>query len=251
MSNVELCHCFTNPIQFFIMRFLVTAGSTREMIDQVRAWGNIFTGNTGYAIARELSKSGTVDLLTSNTNHLQEIGNNAGSIHAKGFTTHPELKTLLANCIKTQQYHAMFMTAAVADYHPAGAFSVLSQKANADGTETWTVRNAQASKIKSTHERLAVLGEPTEKLIDLFRKAWDYQGLLVKFKLEVGISEEELKKIAEASRAASAADYIVANTLDMVEGKNAGAWLLGPNITEWIERGQLPERLAKLVREQS
>ncbi len=27
-------------------RFLVTAGNTREMIDRVRDWGNIFTGNT-------------------------------------------------------------------------------------------------------------------------------------------------------------------------------------------------------------
>ena len=29
------------------LHFLVTAGSTREKIDQVRDWGNIFTGKTG------------------------------------------------------------------------------------------------------------------------------------------------------------------------------------------------------------
>ena len=28
-------------------RFLVTAGNTRERIDRVRDWGNVFTGNTG------------------------------------------------------------------------------------------------------------------------------------------------------------------------------------------------------------
>jgi phosphopantothenoylcysteine synthetase/decarboxylase len=229
------------------MRFLVTAGSTREMIDQVRAWGNIFTGNTGYAIARELSKSGTVDLLTSNANHLFELKATGSSVHAKGFTRHAELKALLADCMGSSQYDAVFMTAAVADYHPTGAFSVLSQKANADGTETWTVRSAQASKIKSTHEHLAILGEPTEKLIDLFRGVWNYHGLLVKFKLEVGISEEELKKIAELSRVASGADYIVANTLEMVEGKGAGAWLLGKDTSQRIDRADLAKRLAELI----
>jgi phosphopantothenate---cysteine ligase (CTP) len=229
------------------MRFLITAGSTREMIDQVRAWGNIFTGNTGYAIARELSKLGTVDLLTSNATHVKEIQGNAGGMSATAFVSHGELKSLLADRMKNQQYDAVFMTAAIADYRSAGAFSVLSRKNNSDGTETWTVRSAQAEKIKSTHERLAILGEPTEKLVDLFRREWNYRGLLVKFKLEVGIGEEELIKIAEASRVASGADYIVANTLEMVEGKNAGAWLLGPQSEEWIERGNLPQRLTELA----
>ena len=39
---------------------------------------------------------------------------------------------------------------------------------------------------------------------------------LVKFKLEVGLSREELIRVAEASRKSSGADYLVANTLDMV-----------------------------------
>src|SRR5436190_14632165 len=55
------------------MRFLVTAGNTRENIDRVRDWGNIFTGNTGYAIAGALAKLGDVDLLTSNRAHLAAL----------------------------------------------------------------------------------------------------------------------------------------------------------------------------------
>ena len=53
-------------------RFLVTAGNTRERIDEVRDWGNIFTGNTGFRIARALSEVGDVDLLTSNRGHIAE-----------------------------------------------------------------------------------------------------------------------------------------------------------------------------------
>lgn len=230
------------------MRFLVTAGNTREMIDRVRDWGNIFTGNTGYAIARELAKIGQVDLLTSNTSHLREIRSaKSAAIYVEAFNTHLQLKDLLQHRMQANAYDAVFMTAAVADYRPVGAFTVLSREANTDGTQTWTVRGADAEKIRSTHPQLAILGEPTEKLVDLFRTAWGYRGLLVKFKLEVGVSEEELKEVAEKSRAASGADFIVANTLEMVEGKNAGAWLLGEKISERIGRGELPERLARLV----
>ena len=38
-----------------MQRYLVTAGNTREMIDRVRDWGNVFTGNTGYGIARAIA----------------------------------------------------------------------------------------------------------------------------------------------------------------------------------------------------
>ena len=59
---------------------------------------------------------------------------------------------------------------------------------------------------------VATIGLP--KLIDRFRRPWGFSGILVKFKLEVGISEQDLLKIAEESRQASAADLMVANTLD-------------------------------------
>jgi len=92
-----------------------------------------------------------------------------------------------------------------------------------------------------------VLGEQTEKLVDLFRTAWKHRGLLVKFKLEVGLSRDELIRVAEASRKASGADYLVANTLDMVEGPAAGAYLLSDAGAEWLARDELPQRMLALV----
>ena len=38
------------------MRVLITAGNTRERIDDVRDWGNIFSGNTGFGIAKALAQ---------------------------------------------------------------------------------------------------------------------------------------------------------------------------------------------------
>jgi len=101
--------------------------------------------------------------------------------------------------------------------------------------------------VKSTHEAIAVLGERTEKIVDLFRSEWNHLGLLVKFKLEVGIEKDDLIRVGQASRVASGADYLVANTLEMVEGAGAGAFLLSEAGDEWVPRDELPARLVRLV----
>ena len=235
------------------MRFLVTAGSTREMIDRVRAWGNIFTGNTGYSIARALAAVGDVDLLTSNREHLAEIERAPASgfrILGSSFASHEQLKHSLQSALKTQKYDAIFMSAAIADYRPAGSFQVVRRETLDNGEERWIVRNVQADKVKSSYEQIAILGERTQKLVDLLRTEWGYSGFLVKFKLEVGITPQQLIQIGQASRKASGANYLVANTLDMVEGERAGAYLLGENGEEWVPRGTLAGRLAKLVQDE-
>ena len=140
------------------------------------------------------------------------------------------------------------MTAAVSDYRPAGVYRVTKRETveseKGGSQETWTVENVQADKVKSSHGTIAVLGEATEKLVDLFRGGWGYKGLLVKFKLEVGISEEELVKVAETqSRVASGADFIVANTLAMVGGEQAGAYVIGKGSCERVARAELAGKL--------
>jgi phosphopantothenoylcysteine synthetase/decarboxylase len=229
-------------------RFLVTAGNTREKIDRVRDWGNVFTGNTGLRIAHALGEIGEVDLITSNRTHLAELAEDP-RITASTFTTHAELRGALAALLARQSYDGIFMTAAVADYRPVRAYEVVEREPQSDGTERWVVRDAQAGKVKSSHKAIAILGERTEKIIDLFRTEWRHRGLLVKFKLEVGIAKDELIRIGQASRAASGADYLVANTLDMVDGDHAGAFLLSDAGEEWVPRAELPARLLRLVRD--
>jgi len=234
------------------MRFLVTAGNTRELIDRVRAWSNIFSGNTGYAIATSLAELGEVELLTSNAAHVKEAGSLQlkHQISATQFTSHDELRGLLATRVMQKKYDAIFMTAAVADYKPLASYSVIERTEMGGGTEHWIVQNVSAGKVKSAYREIAFLGTQTEKLIDLFRRVWKYEGLLVKFKLEVGLTDDELLEVARKSRAASDANYIVANTLEMVQGEEPGAYLVSPTFHEWIARSDLPARLAKLVREQ-
>src|SRR4051812_26797721 len=77
------------------MRVLITAGNTRERIDDVRDWGNIFTGNTGYGIAKAIAQVAEVDLLTSNSAHLSELAAAPSTPHritGSSFKTHEELR---------------------------------------------------------------------------------------------------------------------------------------------------------------
>jgi phosphopantothenoylcysteine synthetase/decarboxylase len=232
-------------------RFLVTAGNTREPIDRVRDWGNIFTGNTGYNIARALADAlGPVDLFTSNAQHADEAGKLSlkHPITVKTYKSHADLLSLLDHAVPAGDYAGIFMAAAVSDYTPVAGYEILSRTPGKEpGTWVWTVRPAQAGKIKSHFDELALLGSRTEKIVDLFRTRWAFKGLLVKFKLEVGVSAEELITIGQKSRIASGADYLVANELNMVQGPNPGAYLLGDQLAEWVPRENLAQRLVRLV----
>lgn len=225
-------------------RFLVTAGNTREMIDRVRDWGNIFTGNTGFSIAEALHRLGAVDLFSSNPTHLEAA--RAAGMGAVAFRSHADLMRLLEQQLAANAYDAIFMTAAVADYAPQRTYAVTQRERLADGTERWIVRDVQAGKVKSDHDAIAILGERTAKIVDRFRTDWGHRGLLVKFKLEVGLTHAQLLEVAEKSRRASGADYLVANTLEMVSGPEAGAYLLSDAGHEWVPRANLAQRCAGL-----
>ena len=106
---------------------------------------------------------------------------------------------------------------------------------------TPTLIDASAGKVKSNHDELWLRLLPTPKLVDRIRTDWRFRGLLVKFKLEVGVDDARLLDIAEQSRQRSSADLMVANTL---EGANAWAYL-GPlqGGYQRVSRQDLADRL--------
>ena len=238
--------------------FLVTAGSTHEKIDDVRQWSNIFTGKTGLDVALALLDLGDVTLLTSNRQHAVEFDGfygKGGMLGIETFGSHAELRDLLQERMTSgDRVDAVAMSAAVADYQPAGTYRVVKkislQEAKLDGppgAQVWVVENVQAPKVRSTHGEIAVLGTATEKLVDLFRTAWAFRGMLIKFKLEVGISDEELVRVAGESRRASGADLIIANTLAMVGGTNAGAYFIDAAGAIRVARTQLAAEMRERV----
>src|SRR5215216_3635315 len=110
---------------------LVTAGPTREAIDLVRDWGNIFTGKTGLDVARAFLDLGNVTLLTSNVDHAREFdgfSGKAGMMGVETFKSHADLNALLEERMTSgDAVEVVAMTAAVADYKPAASYQIVER----------------------------------------------------------------------------------------------------------------------------
>lgn len=100
-----------------------------------------------------------------------------------------------------------------------------------------------AGKVKSSHSEVWLRLKPAPKLVDKVRTEWHFRGVLVKFKLEVGVSEAELRDIAERSRLHSAADLMSANTLE-----GAAEWaLVGAGEYTKVPRADLAAEIVNRV----
>lgn len=182
------------------MNVLVTAGNTQAPIDRVRCITNIFSGRTGAGIAAEAARRGhAVTLCTSHPDTAAGL-----PLTVRPYRTFDELDRLMAELIPGGHFDALIHAAAVGDYHVAGTFAP-----DADG-----LRDVSAGKVKSDHLELWLKLVRAPKLVDKVRTDWAFRGVLVKFKLEVGVSDAELRGVAERSRVQSAADLMSANTLD-------------------------------------
>jgi phosphopantothenate---cysteine ligase (CTP) len=101
-----------------------------------------------------------------------------------------------------------------------------------------------AGKVKSDEPELWLRLVRAPKLVDRVRSDWHFQGLLVKFKLEVGLSDDDLLAVAERSRRHSNADLMVANTL---EGAAHYAFLGADRDYQRVSRRELAPRLLDLL----
>lgn len=239
------------------MNFLITAGNTQAPIDRVRCITNIFSGRTGAAIARTAWGRGhTVTLVTSRVDALAEFDldprDPGERFTVVKYQTFDELATVLQDRIRATPFDAICHAAAVSDFLSTGAFAPNPGTSFDARTGQWESRSGppsltelKAGKIKSAEPELWVRLVRAPKLIDRFRDPWGFAGILVKFKLEVGIGEPELVEIAEASRRQSAADLMVANTL---EGAPDWAYI-GPMAKRYdrVPRRELPDRLILAV----
>jgi phosphopantothenate-cysteine ligase/phosphopantothenoylcysteine decarboxylase/phosphopantothenate--cysteine ligase len=241
------------------MRILVTAGNTQTPLDRVRCITNIFSGRTGGQIAAHAYERGhSVTILTSHPEVLDSIptrrARNAPDWRMHPYRTFDDLATAMAEEIPGGRHDVVIHAAAVSDYEPAGVFSlapgtsfVATEMVWDGASERPRMLDASRGKVKSTHPELWLRLVPTPKLVDRVRRDWDFQGTLVKFKLEVGLSEAELLEVAERGRTHSIADVMVANTLEgMTEWAVIGT---GPGAYEKVSRAELPGRLITTVEE--
>jgi phosphopantothenate---cysteine ligase (CTP) len=236
------------------MRILVTAGNTLVPIDRVRCLTNIFTGRTGARIAWRADQCNhTVTLLTSRPEALAEIAD-AGQektqqVAVLEYSTFEDLEQLLETEFHRDKPDAVIHCAAVSDYSVDGVYAPAPATRFVPERGHWetsanpppAMADRRAGKLKSDEPELWLRLVRTPKLIDRIRRDWDFRGVLVKFKLEVDVGDEWLLDIAEQSRRQSAADLMVANTL---EGSQSWAYV-GPIAGTYhrLTRQELPGRL--------
>ena len=165
------------------------------------------------------------------------------------YRTFDDLQNLTSELVVGGKLDAVIHCAAVSDYLAGGIYAPGAGTHFHTESGRWESEDATgpalvdraASKVKSDEPELWLRLVRAPKLIDCIRRDWGFRGLLVKFKLEAGIRDEQLLDIAERSRTHSEADLMVANTL---EGAGAYAYL-GPLDGQYqrVSRRELAERL--------
>jgi phosphopantothenoylcysteine synthetase/decarboxylase len=239
-------------IHGIVMKILITAGNTLVPIDRVRCITNVFTGKTGASIARCAWERGhSVTLLTS---HLEVVEAPLGERWTMlPYRTFEDLQYLMREWVMDRQLEVAIHCAAVSDYLAGGIYAPAKGTKYRPEFACWESESAAgpqmidraAGKVKSDEQELWLRLVRAPKLIDCIRSEWKFRGLLVKFKLEVGISDEQLLAVAERSRRQSAADFMVANTLE-----GASEWaFLGPIDGQYqrVPRRELAERLLTVL----
>ena len=239
------------------MRLLITAGNTRVPIDRVRCITNIFTGRTGARLALHAHARGyRVTLLTSHPEVVPELAGatplDAERWSVRRYATFDDLRGLMAETVRADT-DVVIHCAAVSDFLSAGIYAPAPGTRFRPEDGHWVpagqgeavLADRAAGKVKSDEPELWLRLVRAPKLVDFLRTDWGFRGVLVKFKLEVDVSDEQLLATAERSRRHSAADLMVANTL---EGADAWAFL-GPvaGRYERVTREEMPRRLLDQV----
>jgi phosphopantothenoylcysteine synthetase/decarboxylase len=240
------------------MNILVTAGNTLVPVDRVRCMTNVFTGRTGAGIALCAHGRGhAVTFLTSRPEAVADLGATPAALDERWrlcrYRTFDDLQEALSGCLSSGRFDVVIHCAAVSDYRAAGVyapdphthFHAADGRWSSDGPQPPTLVDRAAAKVKSDEPELWLRLERAPKLIDSIRRDWGFAGILVKFKLEVGVSDERLLAIAEASRLHSQADLMVANTLE-----DTASWaFVGPlrGGYQKVSRRELAEQLLAAV----
>ncbi|MBX3397255.1 MAG: bifunctional phosphopantothenoylcysteine decarboxylase/phosphopantothenate synthase [Gemmataceae bacterium] len=237
------------------MNFLITAGSPSSPIDKVRRVGTIFTGRTGAQIAQiAWTRGHSVTFLTSNPERLPEIPADAGLSERRLqpilYSNVDDLAALVQQQVRSKAFDVVIHAAGSTDYLVAGSFAPeLGTYFNAR-TKEWDARGKPkmveqpVDRINSAEPELWVRLVRAPRLIERLRD-WGYRGLVVRFTIELGKSDGELRGAAEFTRKQSGADLVVASTMDSL-----AHWsLIGPvdGRYERVPRREVSDRLMLVI----
>lgn len=193
------------------MRFLITAGGTREYIDPVRFISNASSGRMGYALARAAMNAGhKVTLITAPTPLKPPAGVKVVPVQtaAEMFRA---VKEHFPKC------NCLLMAAAVSDYTPA---------------------HPSTTKLKKRPGKLTLELKPTP---DILKWAGSQRRVCTahrKSKIIVGfaLEDRDLRFNAERKMREKRLDMIVANTPGAI-GADTSTLHIKPAGADWVEIG--------------
>ena len=204
------------------MKILVTAGATREPLDEVRFISNVSSGRTGAMLADALAGFGhDVSLLRGEGSaRPQQVQD------CEKFSSCADLLEKLKQRLGTNTYDVVVMTAAVADYRPD---------------------TAKAGKIHSDAPELTIHLVRNPKILPQLKSMAKRPLRVVGFKFTVGATLEERRAAVLAQWAAGDVDGTVLNDLHEIQTSSTHPFYLwGPPATTPILIRGVPALAAAL-----
>ncbi len=196
------------------MRFLITAGGTREYIDPVRFISNASSGRMGYALARAAVSSGHKVTVISTCELQPPVG-----VEFVGVESACEMFAAVKRYF--DKCDCLIMAAAVADYTP--------------------VRPAK-SKIKKQNKSLSIKLKPTADILKWAGRQRRVTSKMVKGQIVVGFALEDkaIRSRAEKKLKEKNLDMIIANSPDAIGSDKStvqiktsnGGWIKIENATK-------------------
>jgi phosphopantothenoylcysteine synthetase/decarboxylase len=180
------------------VRALVTAGPMRAYLDAVRFISNVSTGRLGAEIAREcLARGASVTFAHGPGSRLPSPPEGTGDrLTLVEIDTLTNLMETLREELRGGKSQVCFHAMAVLDYIP-------DQK--------------MPGKLSSDAETRTIMLHRSPKVIEQIKKIAP-TVLLVGFKLEVGLSDEELEEAGQGLMSRTGAEIVVANDLERIQG---------------------------------
>ncbi len=197
------------------MRFLITAGGTREYIDPVRFISNASSGKTGFALARAALKAGHKVTLVSTikSSALSKAKTAYVNTAREMFTT---VKKHFPNC------DCLVMAAAVADFTPA---------------------KSSKTKIKKTNKLLTIKLKPTVDILKWAAAHRKKHQKVIGFALE----DKNIKAGAEKKLIDKHLDMIIANKPAAIGSQRISVQIKTPS-GNWISIPHIDKnRLARKI----
>ena len=181
---IEKVFALLGPNDLEGKRFVVTAGPTRGWIDRVRFISNPSTGKMGIAIAQEIiARGGVVHLILGPTSEEAPVEAEVTNVE----TSEEMLKEVMST-LSENEIACFISTAAVLDFVP---------------------EKRKDEKIQSG-QNLTINLVPSSKIIAEARKKFK-DLLIVGFKVESGLSDEELETRARQKISDGICDLVVVN----------------------------------------